>query len=158
MNETDKKSFGLSRLLGSSKLTLVKRLFFSVVPNVNHTLNRTYFLENTALSPTISVRDLGVLIDTHLNFHDHINNIVTKAHQRCGIFFRGFISRDLILARKVFITYIRPILEYNSRIWNPSSIQYVDLIEGVQRRFTKRIPSLTLLPYGTTRSSQSRTT
>ena len=49
--------------------------------------------------------------------------------------------------RKAFITYIRPLLEYNSVVWNPHKKDYISLIENVQRRFTKRIPSLHLLSY-----------
>jgi hypothetical protein len=49
--------------------------------------------------------------------------------------------------RKAFITYIRPILEYNSIVWNPTYIHLIDLVENVQRNFTKRIPSLSSLPY-----------
>jgi hypothetical protein len=53
-------------------------------------------------------------------------------------------------ANKLFAddtTYIRPILEYNSIVWNPTYIHLIDLVENVQRNFTKRIPSLSSLPY-----------
>ena len=33
---------------------------------------------------------------------------------------------------------MRPILEYNCVIWSPSLKKDIDLIEKVQRRFTKR--------------------
>jgi hypothetical protein len=49
--------------------------------------------------------------------------------------------------RLAFITYIRPILEYNSIIWSPNLIHLIDHVENVQRNFTKRIPSLSSLPY-----------
>jgi hypothetical protein len=49
--------------------------------------------------------------------------------------------------RQAFVTYIRPFLEYNSIVWNPSFIFFIDLIENVQRNFSKRIPSLSSLPY-----------
>ncbi len=49
--------------------------------------------------------------------------------------------------RKAFVTYIRPILEYNSILWSPNLVYLIDLIESVQRKFTKRIPSLSMLPY-----------
>jgi hypothetical protein len=48
--------------------------------------------------------------------------------------------------RLAFITYIRPILEYDSIIWSPNLIHLIDLTENVQRNFTKRIPSLSSLP------------
>jgi hypothetical protein len=89
-----------------------------------------------------SVTDLGVEIDSNLSYQTHISNIVSKATQRVGILFRGFVTRDLNFMRKAYVSYIRPILEYNSIIWNPQSKQFTSLIEKVQRRFTKRIPSL----------------
>jgi hypothetical protein len=93
------------------------------------------------------ISDLGIVIDSSLTFKNHINNIVTKSLQRCGVLFRGFVSRDLTFMRKAFVIYIRPILEYNSCVWNPSQKQLVNLIEAVQRRFTKRIPCLSSLSY-----------
>ena len=57
------------------------------------------------------------------------------------------MSRELKFLRKAFITYVRPILEYNSCVWNPHHKEYITLLENVQRRFTKRIPSLRLMSY-----------
>jgi hypothetical protein len=94
-----------------------------------------------------SVIDLGVHVTTDLNFKEHISSIVCKALQRSGVFFRGFTSRDLLLLRKAFITYIRPIVEYDTVLWNPTSIYLIDLIESVQRKFTKRIHSIAHLTY-----------
>ena len=108
---------------------------------------RAYSVNNVTLSHSNPVRDLCVTVDSCLSFKEHINNIVTKSMQRCGILFRGFVSRDLLLMRKAFITYIRPILEFNTVIWNPSHKYLIDLIEHVQRRFTKRIPSISSLSY-----------
>ena len=106
-----------------------------------------YFINNQPIISASSVVDLGVTISYDLSFKTHINNIVATAYQRQSIFFRGFLSRDLKFARKAFITYIRPILEYNSIIWNPTEIYLIDLIENVQRHFTKNIPSIASLPY-----------
>jgi hypothetical protein len=48
---------------------------------------------------------------------------------------------------QAFVTYIRPILEYNSVVWNPRLIHLTDLIENLLRNFSKRIPSLSSLSY-----------
>ena len=48
---------------------------------------------------------------------------------------------------KAFIVYVRPILEYNSIIWSPSTKNETDLIEKVQRRFTKRLCGCKSLTY-----------
>lgn len=77
----------------------------------------------------------------------HISNIVAKAFGRQSVLFRGFVTRELSFIRKAFTTYIRPILEYNTPLWNPCEIYLIDLIENVQREFSRRIPSLSHLGY-----------
>ena len=47
----------------------------------------------------------------------------------------------------LYIVYIRPILEYNTQIWNPYTVGDIDLIEGIQRKFTKSLLGLSNLPY-----------
>jgi len=41
---------------------------------------------------------------------------------------------------RAFLVYVRPIVEYNSIIWSPSTARDTDAVESVQRRFTKRLP------------------
>jgi ribonuclease P/MRP protein subunit RPP40 len=109
--------------------------------------SRIYYIDGMAIPCRDSHVDLGITVSNDLSFELHINNIVSKARQRVGTLFRGFLSRNLSTMRLAFITYIRPILEYNSIVWNPNFIHLIDLIENVQRNFSKRIPSLSSLPY-----------
>jgi hypothetical protein len=46
------------------------------------------------------------------------------------------------LQAKLYTTYVRPIVEYLTVIWNPESVSLSDSVERVQRRFTKRIHGL----------------
>jgi len=45
------------------------------------------------------------------------------------------------------MVYVRPIVEYNSIIWSPSTARDIDAVESVQRCFTKRLPTLKNLSY-----------
>ena len=72
----------------------------------------------------------------------HINEIVAKAHQRANMIHRCFVSRNVELLTRAFVTYVRPLLEYNSVIWSPSLKRDIALLEQVQRRFTKRLRGL----------------
>ena len=47
----------------------------------------------------------------------------------------------------LFKSLVRPILEYGNTIWCPSLQRQCDVIENVQRRFTKRIVGMTDLSY-----------
>jgi len=60
---------------------------------------------------------------------------------------RYFVSQNVELLNPAFITYVRPLLEYNSVVWSPSLKRDIALIEQVQRRFTKRLPGFRNHPY-----------
>ena len=75
-----------------------------------------YYINGAQLSNTSTVTDLGLLVDSRLTFNLHVSNILAKATQRVGVFFRGFSSRHPKLMKRAFITYIRPSLEFNSNI------------------------------------------
>jgi len=48
---------------------------------------------------------------------------------------------------RAFVTYVRPILEYNSIIWSSSLIYDIEQVEKVQRHFTKRLLGMRCLSY-----------
>ena len=52
---------------------------------------------------------------------------------------RCFSSKNPDVKVLAFKTYVRPILEYASVVWNPFRICDINNIEIVQRRFTKKI-------------------
>jgi len=85
----------------------------------------------------------GVLLTNNVNVLDLC---ITISADRTSTLFRGFASRNLQLMRKAFITYIRPILEYNTILWSPNLVYLIDFIESVQHKFTKRIKSLASVP------------
>lgn len=91
--------------------------------------------------------DLGVVITNSLSFTQHICECTTKAHRRANSILRCFVSRDNGLLVRAFVTYVRPILEYNSIIWSPSLVRDIEQLEKVQRRFTKRLRGMKSLSY-----------
>jgi len=66
---------------------------------------------------------------------------------------RCFVSRNINLLTRAFIiiilyyTYVRPLLEYNCVAWSPHLKRDIELIEQVQRRFTKRLIGLSVYSY-----------
>ncbi len=47
----------------------------------------------------------------------------------------------------MFQAFVRPHLEYATQVWNPSYKMDIDLVENVQRRYTKRVPGFYNLSY-----------
>ena len=52
------------------------------------------------------------------------------------------MSRDRLSLTKAFVTYVQPLLEYNSVIWTPYLKCDIERVEEVQRRFTERLRGL----------------
>ena len=94
-----------------------------------------------------SVKDIGVIMDSHLKFDVHVNNIVLRAHKIANLIHKCFISKDPPTLMKAFLVYVRPVLEYASCVWSPQSVGLIKKIESVQRRFTKRFPCCRYMTY-----------
>ena len=50
-----------------------------------------YFNRTNILTPVEAIDDLGVKINSKLNFKNHIHQIVNKANQRKSLIFRTFL-------------------------------------------------------------------
>ena len=57
------------------------------------------------------------------------------------------MCRDIKLLICAFITYVKPLVEYNTVVWSPSALRNIDALESVQRRFTKQLSGLKHMPY-----------
>ena len=55
-----------------------------------------------------------------------------------GLITRTLRTRNLVVYRKTFVTLVRPTLDYASSVWSPWQTQDVNLVESVQRTFTRR--------------------
>ena len=107
----------------------------------------TFHIDSNPLPDCDFVRDLGVEVDCDLKFSLHINHIVRKASIRSYLLSRSFVSRDTQTLVRAFKVYVRPILEYCSVVWSPYLAKDVDLLESVQRKFTKYLPGLRSMSY-----------
>ena len=107
----------------------------------------SFYFSNFQISETTLVKDLGIYIDPKLKFKSHINDIARRSKQRSSLIFRCFLSRDTSNFLQAYKVYIRPLLEYDSPVWSPSQVHLINIIEDVQRSFTRRLPGLSGLSY-----------
>ena len=113
----------------------------------NDSSKPAFTIGGNTVPTTNCVRDLGVLIDNNLNFHEHITKIVSQAFVRANLIHKCFLSKDTCTLTRAFSTYVRPLLEYASVSWSPHYISDIKLLESVQRKFTKRLPGYSSLRY-----------
>ena len=79
---------------------------------------------------------------SHLSPSTHVSDIVSRVYKRAPAIFTVVLSRDIRLLVRAFKVYVRPLLEHDSVIWSPNTLQDIDAMECVQRRFTTRLLGL----------------
>lgn len=107
----------------------------------------TYHINNTPLSVSTCEKILGVSVDNNLSFKEHIFNIVKKARQTCNLLLSAFKDVDRSILIRLYKTYVLSSLEYASVIYSPHYLYLINMIENVQRNFTKRLHGLHELNY-----------
>ena len=105
-----------------------------------------YYMKNgdelTKLNKSEFEKDLGVNIDTNLDFKIHIKTTVKKARSAAGIINRHIINKTPKFMVQLFKSMVRPIIEYANVVWAPYLKKDIVLLESVQRHFTKKISGM----------------
>ena len=86
-------------------------------------------------------------MEDQLTFSRHIQQLANKANSIMGPIRRTYAYLDEQSFKYLFQALVRPHLEYAEAAWSPSKVGDIDVIENVQRRATKQIPSLKNLEY-----------
>ena len=105
-----------------------------------------YCIGNEIVERSNVVKDLGVLLDSELNFRDHYSNIISKASRNLGFLFR--ISpefRDPYCLRSLYFSLVRSILESAAVVWSPFHTIWIERIEKIQSKFVRY--ALRFLPW-----------
>ena len=98
----------------------------------------TLYIGTSQLKRVSEVKYLGVLIAQNLSWENHIQSVVCKAKQKLGVLYRTFYKQCSVeVLRKLYISLIRPGLEYCCIVWDPSTKRLVEELERVQKFATK---------------------
>ena len=66
----------------------------SVIFVTTRSQDNKHFKYNIKLPNVTEVKDLGIIVDHELKFKRHIQDIITRAHQRASLILRCFKSKD----------------------------------------------------------------
>ena len=81
------------------------------------------------------------------SFDAHINQLIKKCKNSAGWILRTFVTQDRLTMLTLFKAIVLSRLDYASQLWSPSKIYQINLIEKVQRTFTKHITEMHDLSY-----------
>ena len=84
---------------------------------------------------------LGVTIDRTLSWNDHMNNVTKKANNT-----RAYLQSNInrcpeAIKTQCYQTFVRPIVECASTVWDPSTEKNIKSAENVQRQAARFVKS-----------------
>ena len=91
--------------------------------------NSSYQLGNNIIAMTRCEKDLGILVNNKLSWHDHIVNKVNTANEVLRLIRRSCgscVIADVI--KKLYVHLVRPHLDYASQVWSPHQAYLSDMV------------------------------
>ena len=79
-----------------------------------------------------------VIVDSKLGFHEHVRILVGKCGEMSELL-RSTVCRGMDFMVTLFISHIRPVIEYCSCVLNVGFVGDVRLVESLQRRYSPLI-------------------
>ena len=102
----------------------------------------SYRLGNQNINVGNQEKDLGVIISNDLKPRQQCINACNKANRMLGFINRTVKFRNQEVILKLYLSLVRPHLDYGVQFWTPFYRMDIDRLEKVQRRMTKMIPNL----------------
>jgi hypothetical protein len=95
-----------------------------------------YKLYESLITRTECIKDLGVIIDSKLQFHNHVDYIFSQTIRLLGLIrLVTFSFSSLQSLLMIYCTLFRPKLEYASAAWNSVTSTDASKLERIQRKF-----------------------
>lgn len=102
-------------------------------------LNHQFTLSGKPLPVVSKYRDLGVIINPRLDFHEHIASVILSASRITNTIFRCFIVKQPEFYLKLYVSLVIPKLLYCCEVWRPYRKCDVTSIESLQSKFLRRV-------------------
>ena len=99
------------------------------------------------LYPSESVKDLGIIVTSDISWSAHVQKIVSSAKAMGSWVLSAFKSRDRLTMLTLYKSLVRSHLDNCCPLWHPHQMSNIQILEGVQRKFTSRIWDVQHLNY-----------
>lgn len=108
----------------------------------NKKLKNTIKMYNENLNTTNKAKYLGLILDTKLNFTQHINSICKKVNAAISILYPLMNKKSQVSSHNKFIMYkvcIRPIIMYAAPIWSNTNSSNYNNLQRLQNKCLRLI-------------------
>jgi len=108
-------------------------------------VDSTILLNNKPLQQVSTTKCLGVYINEHLNWADHIHQIKSKISKTCGILTKLKYLIPQSVSLTIYSTLCLPYLQYCAIIWTGSNKSMLKDILTTQKRAVRCVRQLKLI-------------
>ena len=88
-----------------------------------------------------------MIITADLKVEAQCSAACIKANRMLGLIKRTLVNRSPAILTTLYKSLVRPHLEYSTAVWSPHYVKDREMLEKVQRRFTRMVPGLGDLGY-----------
>ena len=114
---------------------------------LSSSLNTYETSEGKGISPSQTVKDLGVYLTSDCKWETHVKIISNNAKTMASWVLGTFKDRSKPIMILLYKVMVRSRLEYCSALWNSHRIQDIQTLETIQRSFTRRVSGRQNLNY-----------
>ena len=102
-------------------------------------------LDETPIKFSTVFKYLGVMLDNHLSFNEHIDYVASKVSQKLGIISRVRLLFTTESSNHLYKSMVLPLLEYGDVAWHGCGLENQQRIERLQEKLAglfskKRFP------------------
>ena len=103
-------------------------------------LEKNVIMENEVINVAVSHKHLGLTISTDLRWTAHVESISAKANSRAGPLRHMARYLPLHVTEKLYLSYVRPTLEYACPVWHASiTAEQALCLERIQASVARRL-------------------
>ena len=113
------------------------KCFLLTISKPRHNNNSTFFLSNHEITSEAVAKDLGIFVTQDLKWEVHVNYLCKTGSLISYQIRKSIKTRNIWTMMKLYTTYVRPKLEFNSPVWSPYLKQDIIKLEAIQRSYTK---------------------
>ena len=88
-------------------------------------------------------KHLGMTLSNNGQWHSHIDNILTSAAKIVGIMRKLKFTFTRITLNQIYFSYVLPVLEYSSVVWDGCSLQDSNALDKLQNEAARIVTGLT---------------
>ncbi len=96
----------------------------------------TYTINNTQIPICTTIKNLGVTVSNDLSWNSHILHVTSAALRLVRQLHRAIPSPSIAMIKQLYVTLIRPKIEYAQPAISPS-VTALSQLERLQRKCTK---------------------